>query len=883
MSKYITLPIPKALFEQTSFSELKSNLNSLPEVTKLETSNSKSTLTLEIDKLDASTKIIDEISKWGYDIPINSVKLGIIGMTCASCVMHVENAISNLNGVITSNVNLATNQANVKIISGVVSDSEISQAVKEIGYETIDPSEISTTNVQSKSNSIILKATVSIMAAITINALNFSAISSISNIPIIYLILIIATPIQFWAGSHFYTSAWKALKYYRSNMQTLIATGTSTAYFYSLLITIINPSTENTVYFEASTAIIGIVLIGRYIEEKSRIKVSNAINTLISLQPMTALITKDGKEYPIKIDSLSIGDVVIIKPGDRLPSDGKVLHGHSWVNESAITGESIEIEKMEHSEVFAGSLNTNGTFIYEVTKLTKDSLFSKIIDELIKIQGSKIPVQKLVDKISNIFVPTIILLAIVVALLWIILPNDVNYGHVISTSVSVLIIACPCALGLATPIAIMLGSARATYGGVIFTQSSALENLHTADTFVFDKTGTVTSGKPQLENIFTENITTDEAIIYAGSAESKSEHPFGKILTSICKSKDLSIIEPSEFESIPGKGIIAKIKNKEIKVGQIKLFDPAILTESWLKQIKDLNELGQTTILLSIENQLVALFAFTDILKIDATNTITSLHKMGKNTILISGDNKYATKQAANSAGFKKYISELYPKEKSNYIVNLQNEGKTVCMVGDGINDAPSLAQANISIAMGSGTDVAIQAADITLTNDRLSKIIYAIRISKTTMKIIKQNLLLASIYNLALIPIAAGLMYPLFIYLDIQIKSNLIVNDNGLINPIIAALAMAASSISVIINSARINSISNNSYSEGKMKIPFLSQNENKAVDPVCDMKVNTENPPGGSYRYKEIVYYFCGPGCNHAFQKEPESFLSGEKKINM
>ena len=883
MSKSIKIPIPKHFFQQERFSELTSNLTSLDKVAKLEISEEKSMLMFEIYDAYAYPSIVKEFSKFGYEVPTNIVKLGITGMTCGSCVIHVENSIANLNGVIKSNVNLATNQATITVINGTVSDSEISNAVTDIGYGTIDASQLGKQESDSVSKLILFKASVSIIAAVIINIFNFSTIESLFKIPIIYLLLIIATPVQLWAGSYFYISAWKALKHYRSNMQTLIAIGTSTAYLYSLLITIIDPSSGNTVYFEASTAIIGIVLIGRYIEEKSKFRVLNVINTLLALRPTTALVIKDDQQNYIKIDSLLISDEIIIKPGDRIPTDGEIISGHSWVNESAITGESMETEKTRNSPVFAGTLNTTGSFIYRVTKSSKDSLFSEIIEQLTKLQESKIPIQKLVDKVSNLFVPTIILISIIVALAWIVLPSQINYENALLAAVSVLIIACPCALGLATPIAIMLGSAKSTEAGVVFSETSALESLHNIQTFVFDKTGTITLGKPRLENLFTTNVTEDEAIIYAGSAESKSEHTFGKILTSICRAKNLSIIEPSEFKAIPGKGIIAKINDKEIKVGQIKLFDPSIVTKIWLKRITDSNESGMSTILLSIENELVAMFAFTDTIKSDAQNVIASLHHIGKDTVLISGDNENATKQVASSIGVYKHISDLYPKEKSDYIEKLQNEGKSVCMIGDGINDAPALAQADVSIAMGSGTDVAIQTSGITVTNDKLSKIVYAIMVSKTTMQIIKQNLLWASIYNLALLPIAAGLMHPFFIYFDVQIKSNLIMNDNGLINPIIAALAMAASSISVIINSSRINSLSETGNEGGRMKIPFLSKKEDTSIDPVCDMEVKTKNPPGGTFNHKEVRYYFCGPGCNHAFQKEPESFLSGDKKIKM
>ena len=883
MSKSIKIPIPEELFQQENFSELTSNLTSLEKVAKIETTEKTSTVTCEIDSTDAFVPIANEFSKWGYEIPTSTVKLGITGMTCASCVLHIENSLSNLNGVIKSNVNLATNRATITVINGTLSDSEISNSVTDIGYGTFDITESVKNANPLGSKPILIKASVAIISAIIINIFNYSSFESFFYFPITYLFLIIATPVQLWAGRYFYISAWKALKTYRSNMQTLIAIGTSTAYLYSLYITVFDSSSENTVYFEAYTAIIGIVLIGRYIEERSKFKVMNVINTLMSMQPSTALVIKDDQQTYTKIDSLLVNDQILIKPGDRIPTDGELISGHSWVNESAITGESMEIEKIHKSPVFAGTVNTTGSFTYRVTKTSKNSLFTEIIEQLTKLQESKVPIQKFVDRVSNLFVPVIIFIAIIVGLAWTILPSEGNFENAILTAVSVLIIACPCALGLATPIAIMLGSAKATSAGVIFSEPSALENLHNMQAFVFDKTGTVTLGKPHLKDIFTTNITEEEALIYAGSAESKSEHPFGKILSSICKSKNLSIMEPSEFTAIPGKGVIAKINDRKIMVGQIKLFEPNMISEIWRKQTEDSNKNGMSTVLLSIDNELVAMFGFTDTIKPDAQNVIASLNNLGKNTILMSGDNKQVTNQVAHSIGTQEYFSELYPTEKSDHIQKLQNEGKTVCMIGDGINDAPSLTQADISIAMGSGTDVAIQASGITLTNNKLSKILYAILISKTTMKIIKQNLLWASIYNLALLPIAAGLMHPIFIYFDIQIKSNLIINDNGLINPIIAALAMAASSISVIINSSRINLLSETENKGGRMKIPFLSKKEDKAIDPVCDMEVKTNNPPGGKFSYTGTTYYFCGPGCNHAFQKEPESFLSGDKKINM
>ena len=883
MSKLIKIPLPKAVFQQENFPQLTSKLNSLEKVSNLKSSANTSTIEFQIDNDSATESILDEFSKWGYQIPTNTITLGITGMTCASCVIHIENSISNLNGVIKSSVNLATNQVAVTVINGILSEPEISDSITDVGYGTYRISKSTRNIIPPVQKYTLIKASTAIISAVIINVLNHSHIEYLFNFPIAYIFLILATPVQIWAGSYFYVSSWKALKNYRSNMQTLIAIGTTTAYLYSVLITIVNPSTKNTVFFEASTAIIGIVLIGRYIEEKSKFKAVNVVNTLMSMQPSTATVTQNNQQAQVEIDSLLVDDEVLIKPGERIPTDGELISGHSWVNESAITGESIDIEKIPGSHLFSGTLNTTGSFVYRVTKSSENSLFAEIIEQLTKIQQSKVPIQKFVDKVSNLFVPIIISISIIVGLIWIFLPNEPKYEDAILATVSVLIIACPCALGLATPIAIMIGSAKATATGIIFSDTSALENLNTMDIFVFDKTGTVTLGKPHLKNISTLNISENEAIIYAGSAESRSEHPFGKILNSICKSKNLSIIEPTEFTAIPGEGVVAKINSQKVMVGQIKLFEPKMVTKEWQHKIEDANKNGMSTILLAIENKLVAMFSFADTIKTDAQDLIKSLHILGKETMLISGDNQHVTKQVADSIGVTRYMSELSPKEKLDSIQKLQNKGKTVCMIGDGINDAPSLTQADISIAMGSGTDVAIQASGITLTNNKLSKIAHGLLISQTTMKIIKQNLLWASIYNLALLPIAAGLMHLVFHNFDVEIDSNLIITDNGLINPIIAALAMAASSISVIINSSRINLLSENPSKGLRMKIPFFSKKEKQSIDPVCDMKVNVSNPHGGTFSYKSVTYYFCGPGCNHAFQKEPESFISGNKKIKM
>lgn len=594
-----------------------------------------------------------------------------------------------------------------------------------------------------------------------------------------YLQLILATPVQFIVGYRFYKGAYHSLRSGGANMDVLVAMGTSAAYFYSIYNLMAG---INQYYFETSAVIITLILLGKLLEAIAKGKTSEAIKKLMGLQAKTARVLRDGVEKDIPIEEVEVGDVIIVRPGEKVPVDGKVVDGRSSIDESMLTGESIPVDKKAGDEAIGATINKHGVLKIEATKVGKDTALAQIIKLVEEAQGSKAPVQRLADKISGVFVPTVVGIAVITFVLWYIVDGD--FTRSLINAVSVLVIACPCALGLATPTAIMVGTGKGAENGILIKGGEHLERTHKIDTIIFDKTGTITKGEPEVTDIIAFNENEEEILRYAAIAEKVSEHPLGQAIVNRAKEKNMKLQDPQDFEAIPGHGIFASIDDKKIYLGNRKLMtDKNIDITNIEDEISKLELDGKTAMLMAIDAKLSGIIAVADTVKEHSKKAIDELYGMGIDIYMITGDNKRTAQAIANEVGIKNVIAEVLPQHKADNVARIKSEGKIVGMVGDGINDAPALATADIGFAIGTGTDVAMEAADITLMKGDLRDIVIAIKLSRKTMRTIKQNLFWAFGYNTAGIPLAAF----------------------GFLNPMIAGAAMAFSSVSVVSNSLRL------------------------------------------------------------------------------
>ena len=619
-----------------------------------------------------------------------------------------------------------------------------------------------------------------------------------------YLILLFLTiPVQFWVGSQFYKGITVVFKYRTADMNTLVAVGTISAFIYSTVVTFaaLFPQLfaavriEQTIYFDTSAIIITLVLLGRFFEAKAKGRASDAIKKLLKLKPDKAVVVRDNREVEIDVDDVKTGDLVIVKPGEKIPVEGTVIEGYSDVDESMVTGESLPVGKKTGNEVIGATINTTGTFKFKTTKVGKDTVLSQIIRLVEEAQGSKAPIQKLADTVAGFFVPIVIGLALASFALWMIFGKDHSFTFAIVRFVSVLVIACPCALGLATPTAIIVGTGKGAENGILIKDAQSLEIAHKLNTIVFDKTGTLTKGKPKVTDIYIEPDcliqNEKELLFYAASSELRSEHPLGRAVVEKAMEQGIDLTEPLEFKSISGKGIEAKVNGKNISKGNTAFMrEKYILSEDIEIKADILAKQGKTPVFISIDDNICGIIAIADTLKDEPTQVVKELKKMNLEVIMITGDNKNTAMTIAGQAGIDKVISEVFPDNKAGEIRKLQADRKIVAMVGDGINDAPALAQADIGISLGTGTDIALESSSVTLISGDLSGVLKAIRLSKYTIRVIRQNLFWAFFYNILLIPLAGGVLFPAF---------------GILIDPMYAAAAMAFSSISVISNSLRL------------------------------------------------------------------------------
>jgi P-type Cu+ transporter len=766
----------------------------------------KATVLFQPEATDIS-KLVEKVKDLGYEARLEKATLPIQGMTCASCVNRVEKALRSVKGVVKANVNFATSRASVEYIPGDLAIRDLKQAVKEAGYEVLEVKEediVEKERLAREAELSKLKAKfitgAFLLAPILILMYGAPLLErgvGLSRQTNFFIQFLLATPVQFWAGWQFYVGFWKALKHKTSDMNTLIAVGTSAAYLYSLIVTfashlIMVKGLMVDVYFDTSAAIVVLILLGRFLEASAKGRTSEAIKKLIGLQPKTARIIRNGNEMDVPVGEVTPGDIVVVRPGEKIPVDGLVKEGYSSVDESMVTGESLPVEKKVGDTVIGATLNKTGTFKFEATKVGKDTVLAQIIRLVQEAQGSKPPIARMVDVIASYFVPVVILLAILTFIVWSIFGPHPAFTYAFLNFIAVLIIACPCALGLATPTSIMVGTGKGAENGILIRGAEALETAHQLDTIVLDKTGTLTKGQPSLTDIVeSPGVERREILMLAASVERVSEHPLAEAIVRRAKEEQLELFEPKDFQAIAGHGVEATVDSKKVLLGNRRLMeDREILLNGLSVQAERLSNEGKTPMFLALDGKAAGLLAVADTLKENSLEAVEALHRMGLEVVMLTGDNQRTAQAIARQIGIRQVLAEVLPEMKAEEVKRLQSEGRKVGMVGDGINDAPALAQANVGIAIGTGTDVAMESADITLIGGDLRAIVTAIALSRATIRNIKQNLFWAFAYNTILIPVAAGALFPFF---------------GILLNPIFAAGAMAFSSVTVVSNALRL------------------------------------------------------------------------------
>jgi Cu+-exporting ATPase len=738
--------------------------------------------------------------------PTERATLRVEGMTCASCVSVVERALRRVPGVMTATVNLAAESANVEYLPTVANPSDLVRGVERAGYgarplESADGAADSLAEQHAlELRALTVKAGVALGAAALLMLGSFRTMFAWDWVPSLlaapYFQWALATPVQFWAGAQFNRGAASAARHRTTNMNTLIAVGTSAAYFASVL-AILVPGFFHAVgghadlYFDTAATIVGLILLGRLLELRARGQTGAAIRRLLGMRARTARVLRDGAEADIPVDDVAVGDIVIVRPGEKIPVDGVVVAGTSTLDESMITGESMPVEKAPGDEVVGATVNLTGAFRFEARKVGRDTTLAQIVRLIQEAQGSKAPIQRLADTVASYFVPAVIALAVADFGVWLAFGPEPAFNAALISFVAVLIIACPCALGLATPTAIMVGTGKGAENGVLVRSAEALEIAHRTDAVVLDKTGTVTVGRPHVTDVVAAVGTERDVLWLAASAERGSEHPLGAAIVEHARSQGLDLADATAFAALPGQGIEATVDGRTVVLGNLGLMQERGYSLNGLSQrAADLAGEGKTPMFVANDGGVAGIVAVADVLKPGALEAVGELRRLGLEVWMLTGDNERTAAAIAREVGIDHVLAEVLPGQKAAKVRELQAAGRRVAMVGDGINDAPALAQADVGIAIGTGTDVAIEAADITLLRGDLSGIVTAIRLSRATMRVVRQNLFWAFAYNVALIPVAAGALYPFFgIVLD----------------PILAALAMALSSVTVVGNALRL------------------------------------------------------------------------------
>ena len=740
-----------------------------------------------------------------------STRIGIRGMHCAACVAKVERALSQTPGVLRASVNLASEEALVEYRSAQVGLPGLGAAVASSGFEMVERGEAAEEEVerQHRDDYLRLKRKLVVSALLTVVILLGSMTPLLSFLPfgVPVWLFVLTTPVQFWVGGQFYRSAWARARHGSSDMNTLIVVGTSAAYLYST-VAVFAPGFFVTVgqrpqmYFDTAAVIITLILLGRLLEARAKRRTTEAIRRLAQLQPKTAtLLRGEGEQETVSVEQVRVGDRVLVRPGESIPVDGIVQAGSSAVDESMLTGESLPVEKQPGDSVTGATLNTMGALTVLATKVGKATALARIIDLVRQAQGSKAPIQRLADTIAAYFVPAVIATAVVTFCLWLTFGPEPSLSFALMTFVAVLIIACPCSLGLATPTAIMVGTGRGAESGVLIKGGEILERAHTLTTVVFDKTGTLTTGKPAVTEVIPSEalperarLSRAEVLRVAARAEWHSEHPLGQAVVQHAQTRGITLGPVESFVALAGHGVEARLEGKLVLVGSRRLLAQRGMQSGDLPEHAErLSREGKTPLYVVVNRRVVGLIAVADTLKPQAAEDVRRLQHMGLEVVMLTGDNRHTAQAIARQAGIAQVLAEVLPEEKAAEIARLQANGAAVAMVGDGINDAPALAQATVGIAVGTGTDIALEAADITLLRGELSGVATALELSRRTVQVIRQNLFWAFAYNTAGIPLAAGLLYPFF---------------GVLLDPMLAASAMALSSVSVVTNSLRLRTM---------------------------------------------------------------------------
>jgi P-type Cu+ transporter len=744
------------------------------------------------------------------------ITISVTGMTCASCVRRVERVLTNVPGVLEASGNLASERATVEYLAGEVEPRELEKAVESAGYGVIREDEKSSVEDSHEREYRKLRTDFFHAAALTAVILVGSLphmFDFMLPIPTGWLnlgLLLLATPVQLWAGWRFYLGAWAALRHGQANMNTLVVMGTSAAYLYSVVATLapqLFAAGRADVYFDTSALIITLILLGRLLEARAKGRTNEATRKLAGLQAKTARVVRGGEELDVPVEDVQAGDIVVVRPGEKVPVDGRVVSGGSAVDESMITGESIPVAKREGDEVIGATMNTSGSFCFEATKVGENTALRQIMRMVEEARGSKAPIQRLADRISAVFVPAVIGVAAVTFLIWLLLGPEPALTFALLNTVAVLIIACPCAMGLATPTSIMVGTGKGAESGILVRGGEALEGAHKLDTVVLDKTGTLTRGEPELTDIvLTNGIPEEELTRLLASAELGSEHPLGEAIVRGATERGLPPTGADAFEAISGGGIRARIEDREILVGSRRFLSASGISEDGLgARSEELAREGKTPIFVAVDGEAAGLVAVADVVRAEAREAVDSLHALGLEVTMLTGDNRRTAEAIAQKLGIERVVAEVRPEDKADEVKRLQSEGKRVGMVGDGINDAPALAQADVGIAIGTGTDVAMEAADLTLISGDVRGVARAIELSKATVRNIKQNLFWAFAYNVALIPVAAGILYPFFSDGSVPWVLSPVLGEYGFLNPVLAAAAMALSSVTVLSNALRL------------------------------------------------------------------------------
>lgn len=767
----------------------------------------------ELVSLDSLQKVVIDA---GYGVATSELALPIEGMTCASCVRRVERALEGVPGVESVDVNLATEMATVRYLTGSTARADLIAAVESAGYSVAqtdaaeDLESLESEREAAKARALHklgIKAVVSLAVSALLMLLMYWPERLLGSSPVgdmqtmNYLMFALATPVQLWAGWQFYKTGLAAARHRSANMSTLVALGTSAAYLYSVFVTfwperLMRDGKMPEVYYETATMIIGLVLVGRWLEARARLQTGAAIKSLMGLAPKSAHVLRDGIEIEVPVDELQRGDLIRVRPGERVPTDGVIVEGASALDESMLTGESIPVEKAIGDQVIGATSNTTGSFVFRATNVGKDTALAQIVKLVSDAQGSKAPIQRLADTISAYFVPIVLGLAALTFGIWMLFGPEPKTTFALVSAIAVLIIACPCAMGLATPTAIMVGTGRAAQLGVLIKNAEALEQAHKIDTVLLDKTGTITRGKPSLTDVVvTEGFDKDEVLRLAAAAEVGSEHPIAQAVVTSARAQGLQLPPVEYFRAVSGHGVEARIDNQRIVLGNAALLEREGIDIAALRDEQTrLSASGKTAMFLGIDGRLAAVLGVADTVKTESRDAIRQMESLGLQVWMVTGDSRATAEAIGAEVGIpaERILAETRPEQKAERVSSLQQDGRSVAMVGDGINDAPALAQADLGVAIGTGADIAMEASDVTLVGGDLHGVSTAVALSRRTMRTIRQNLFWAFGYNVLLIPVAMGILYPF---------------TGHLLNPALAAGAMAISSVSVVTNSLRLRS----------------------------------------------------------------------------